>query len=1174
MIFVFDNCVLDTGRRELRRGASVVSVQPQVFDLLEFLIRNRGRVMSRNAVLDAIWHGRLVSESTLATRINAARSAIGDDGRCQRLIQTFPRVGFRFIGEVHETQEERQPTRTGISPLQVPVGVDPQIDAERRHLTVLSCDFIGLRELATQLDPEELRSVIRSCYMCCSEVAARWAGSVASFADDAATIHFSFPQAHEDDAERAVRAGLEILARVKSPEICPGNSLSARLGAATGIVVIGSTGGAGTVQDGLAFGETPALAAALRRVAAPGSIIIASSTRDLLGSLFEYEAVGPFAIEGLPGQLKAWRVISPRPAESRFEAQRKSGLVPFVGREEELALLLRWWREARTGNGRVGLISGEPGIGKSRIMVQLAERLQDQERYTRLQYQCSPHYRDSALHPFIVQMERFAALASDDPPGRRLEKLEAALAIPEPRRQKALPLLATLLSIPIADSPQIVNPMQHRHETLSALVDQLDSLARRQPVLLMFEDAHWADPTSIELLDLIVERIRRLPILALITFRPEFEPSWAGLPNIGAVALGRLDQHDVRAMVERLARGHNLPTRFMEQIVARAEGVPLFVEELTKCILESDQLTKAEPGLRRASPASSIAIPFTLQDSLTGRLDRLGPAKQIAQVCAVIGRDFSYALLAAVARRPEAELLSALDSLTRADLLFRLGEPPHASYLFKHALVQEAAYGTLLREPRRALHARIAETIEGKFPRTAENQPELLAHHCTEAGLIEKASSFWGTAGQRSLERSALLEAVVQLSRALEQIATLPTTPALRRREIKFQVALANALMHVKSYAAPESKAAMERARILIEQASALGEPPEDPLLLYSALYGIWAANNVAFDGGAVRELADQFLALAEVEQATVPLMVGHRIMGYSRTLTGDFAQARAHFDRAIRLYDPAEHRPLLTRFSVDVGVTVLTYRSLALWILGYPDSALTDTKEALRNVEIIGNAATSMYALVHAALTHIQCGDYSAAAAATNKSIALAEEKGASFWKAMGILAWGCILALTGEASNAIQTITFGINSLRSTGATYFAPTHLSFLTRAYAELGQFDDAWRCIDEAMMAIETSRETWWQAEVYRIAGEITLMSSHPDVTNAQAHFQRALAVARDQQAKSWELRAAMSTARLWSKQGKRDEAHDLLAPLFDWFTEGFDTRDLKEAKTLLNQLRA
>ena len=338
MIFVFDNCVLDTGRRELRRGASVVSVQPQVFDLLEFLIRNRGRVMSRNAVLDAIWHGRLVSESTLATRINAARSAIGDDGRCQRLIQTFPRVGFRFIGEVHETQEERQPTRTGISPLQVPVGVDPQIDAERRHLTVLSCDFIGLRELATQLDPEELRSVIRSCYMCCSEVAARWAGSVASFADDAATIHFSFPQAHEDDAERAVRAGLEILARVKSPEICPGNSLSARLGAATGIVVIGSTGGAGTVQDGLAFGETPALAAALRRVAAPGSIIIASSTRDLLGSLFEYEAVGPFAIEGLPGQLKAWRVISPRPAESRFEAQRKSGLVPFVGREEELAL--------------------------------------------------------------------------------------------------------------------------------------------------------------------------------------------------------------------------------------------------------------------------------------------------------------------------------------------------------------------------------------------------------------------------------------------------------------------------------------------------------------------------------------------------------------------------------------------------------------------------------------------------------------------------------------------------------------------------------------------------------------------------------------------------------------------------------------------------------------------
>ena len=457
-------------------------------------------------------------------------------------------------------------------------------------------------------------------------------------------------------------------------------------------------------------------------------------------------------------------------------------------------------------------------------------------------------------------------------------------------------------------------------------------------------------------------------------------------------------------------------------------------------------------------------------------------------------------------RKPEAELQSALDRLIAAGLLFRQGAPPHATYLFKHALVQDAAYGTLLREPRRALHARIAETLESQFAEIAENQPELLARHCTEAGLIEKAARLWGKAGQRSLERSALVEAVEQLTRALDQIATLPGTPALRREQIKLQVALITPLMHVKGYAAPETKAAAERARLLIEQAEALGEPPEDPLVLFSVLYGFWVANYVAFNGDVIRELAAQFLALAEKQGATVPLMVGHRLMGASLVHTGDIAHGRVHYDQAFALYDPAEHRPLATRFGQDIGVMILSFRSWALWLLGYPEAALADTNNALKDAREIGQAATLMFALLNGSFTHILCGNYAAANAEADELAALADEKGALLWKAFGMSMQGCLVALTGKASDAVQMITSGITALRSTGATLWMPLWLSHLARAYAELGQFDDAWRCIGEAMTAVETTKETWCEAEVHRIAGEIALKSPEPDAAKAEGVF--------------------------------------------------------------------
>jgi predicted ATPase len=688
---------------------------------------------------------------------------------------------------------------------------------------------------------------------------------------------------------------------------------------------------------------------------------------------------------------------------------------------------------------------------------------------------------------------------------------------------------------------------------------------------MVFEDAHWTDPTSLELFGRAVERIATLRVLLIVTFRPEFEPPWIGRPHVTALTLNRLAQRDIDAMIDRVVGNKQLPANIRQDIIERTDGIPLFVEEMTKAVLEAESEGEAR-RTAAAVPSPALAVPASLHASLMARLDRLGPAKEVAQIGAVIGREFSHALLAAVVCKPEAELGSALDHLIAAGLLFRQGIPPHATYLFKHALVQDAAYGTLLREPRRALHARIADVIENQFKEIAENQPELLARHFTEAGLIEKAAGLWGKAGQRSLARSALAEAAEQLTRALDQIAALPATPALRREQIKLQVALINPLMHVRGYAAPETKAAAERARLLIEQAEAVGEPPEDPLLLFSVLYGFWVANQVAFNGEVMRELAAQFLKLAEKQGATGPLIAGHRMMGVSLALTGDISEGRAHYDQALALYEPAAHRVLATRFGQDLRVSALSYRCISLWMLGYPEAALADAAHAVREAREIGQAGTLMFALDISSQVPLCCGEYAAANALLDEVIALADEKSGAYWKAHAILTKGCNLALTGKAPDAVRTMTPGLNALRSTGTTLGLPAYLLHLARAYAELGKFDDAWRCIGEATSMMKTTNEKWWEAEVNRIAGEIALKPPQPDAAKAEAYFERALAVAREQQAKSWELRAAMSMARLWRDQGKRDEARELLTPVYGWFTEGFDTLDLKEAKVLLDDL--
>jgi class 3 adenylate cyclase/predicted ATPase len=1047
--------------------------------------------------------------------------------------------------------------------------VSPEDRAERRQVTVMFSDLVGSTALSARMDPEDFREVISAYQNSVAATVGRFGGFVAKYMGDGVLIYFGYPHAHEDDAERAVRAGLQLVTAIG--DLKTHAALQTRVGIATGLVVVGDLIGSGASQEQAIVGDTPNLAARLQGVAEPNSVVIAESTRKLVGSLFELAGLGPQHLKGISGPVPAWRALRPASVEGRFEAMHASGLTDLVGREEELDLLLRRWSKTKSGEGQVVLLSGEAGIGKSRITAALLERLAN-EPHTRLRYFCSPQHTDSAFYPIISQMERAAGQAHDDTAQVKLDKLETLLA------QSLAPpedvaLLAEMLSLPNDGrypSLELV-PNQRRQRTLEALITQIEALARRNPVLMIFEDAHWVDPTSLEVLGRSVDRIRALGVLLLVTYRPEFEPPWVGQPHVTTLTINRLAQREIAAMIDRVVGNKPLLAHIRQDIVERTDGVPLFIEEMTKAVLEADRPDDAERAVALI-PAPSLAVPASLHASLMARLDRLGSAKEVAQIGAVIGREFSHALLAAVARKEEGALQAALDGLMGAGLLFRQGVPPDATYLFKHALVQDTAYSTLLRERRRRLHARIAEVLETQFPEIAASQPELIARHYAEAGLIEKAAAFWAKAARQSLERSALVEAITQFNRALDQLGTLATTPALRQEQIELQVAVIAPLMWVKGHSSPEAKAATEQARVLVEQAEALGEPPENPLLLYSVLYGAWAANAAAINGDALLSHAAQFLALAEKQGATTPRMMGHGITGFSSVMTGNFVQARRHYDHSIALYDPPAHRPLARLFGQDFRTASLTVKSLALWCLGYPEAALADANLALSYAREMGDAGGLLLSLFFGSVTHFFCGSYATTEALANELYSLADEQGAILWKSSGQQYRGWVLAVTGRASEAAQLLASSIAAFRSTGSTGMTPVSLSLLAKSYADLDQPDDALRLVDEAQDVIEKTGERWSEARVHCIAGEIALRSPQPGAAKAEAHFELALGVARQQQAKSWELRAATSMARLWLDQGKPQQARELLAPVYGWFTEGLDTRDLKEAKALLSAL--
>jgi len=811
----------------------------------------------------------------------------------------------------------------------------PEAVGERRHLTVMFCDLVGSTSISAGLDAEDWRDLVGAYLDVASAAVTEMGGRVAKKLGDGVMALFGYPVAQENDAERAARAALSIqraLADLSRKNAGAGKpALNARIGIETGPVVVDAAGEI--------YGDAPNTAARVQALAEPGAILLTARVQRQIAGLFVAEERGIHELKGVPEPVTLFRLVRAS-GGGRHAGQRR--LTPLVGRDEEIAMLMRRWERARQGDGQLVLIIGEPGIGKSRLIEEFHARLRETP-HTWIEWSCSQLLQNTPLHP-ITEWGRQRFGGADIPAERQLADLENTLAQIKLDPAENVPLLGPLLDIPLSqERAPTLPPEELRRRQLAALTALVMAGARSQPVVLALEDLHWADPTTLDLLRGIAERGALAPLFVLMTARPEFRPAWGTRSHHGVISLVPLDRHQVRHMVEELAARHALAKEVIEGLTERTGGVPLFVEEVTRLLLE------------RGEQGGTQAIPPTLQQSLTARLDRLGPTRDVAQIGAVIGRGFSYSLIRAVAEMEDAALQTALERLAEADILLVQGLPPDSEYRFKHALIQDAAYENLLKSRRQVLHRHIGEVLRDHFAAGIAAEPELLAHHFTQAGLIEAAIEWWGKAGQRSLERSAFVEAAEQLTRALGQIATLPSTPALRREEIKLQVALITPLIHISGFAAPETKAAVERAHLLIEQAESIDEAPEDSLLLFSVLYGLWVAQAVAFtDSDVVLELAQQCLALAERRGVTIPLMIGHRLMGTSLLYTGDLVESQRHLGQVIALYDPARHRPLASRLGHDLRAAALCFRSLTLWLLGFPETGLADANRALKEAHEI----------------------------------------------------------------------------------------------------------------------------------------------------------------------------------------------------------------------------
>ncbi len=1045
----------------------------------------------------------------------------------------------------------------------------PPAQAERRQLTVMFVDLVGSTELSLKLDPEELRELLRGYQDTLGREVARFGGHVAKYMGDGVLVYFGYPRAHEDDAVRAIYAGLAVVRAVKRLGMrmleAHGGRLRARIGVATGVVVIGDLVGAEGSEAGAVTGETPNLAFRLQEAAGSGRVVVAERTRALAGDAFSYEEPEERKLKGFPEATKLWRVLGPSGAESRFEALHGRWLTPLVGREHELALLLDRWHQARDGDGQVVLIAGEAGIGKSRITEVLRERIMADD-HVQLRFQCSPYHTNSALFPVIEHLERAAGFEREDASETKLDKLENLIGQAGAAVNEVAPLFAELLSVPTGNRyPSLVmSPERQKERTLAALADQVAGLARSKPVLMIVEDAHWIDPTTLESVDLAIARAETQRLLVVVTFRPEFIAKWVGRPNVTLITMNRLSKRQGATMVAGITGGRALPPEVLDQVVARTDGVPLFVEELTRMVVESGLLREEAGRYVLDGPLPPLAIPATLHDSLMARLDRFAPAKEVAQAAAAIGRTFGHELLAAVLTRDEADLSVALDQLVDSGLVFRQGSGAEASYTFKHALVQDAAHQSLLKSQRQRLHARIASVLEKQFSDQAAAAPEVVAQHYAEAGISESAIAWWTRAANHALEHSANIEATKHFRSGL---AILDRVAENERpeKELILQIGLGSALTAIEGYSAPATGAAYQRARELCIE---LG----DKKRLFPVLYALWNFENVAGRHTMAKRIASEMLELTNPHGDMGPRLAAHSALGTTFAFLGSWSDAKNNLDACIELYDPEKHLGLKFEYAEDPGVGAYVFRSLCLCSLGFSDQAVESSSRAVRLADQVSHANTSGFALGMLTWLHYFLGDPKAVLATAEKAIAFAKDAGLPVWGALPRVYRGWALSRLGSADEGIDETRRGIDGWRAAGAEVSMGCMHAALGDAYYVAGRYDDALREIEEGIRFVEDRQEGLWEAELYRLKGEVLLAQNADHIAEAEKCFGRALEIARDQSAKSLELRAATSLARLWAGRGERHRAHDLLAPVYSWLTEGFGTRDLIEAKALLDAL--
>jgi class 3 adenylate cyclase/predicted ATPase len=1091
----------------------------------------------------------------------------------EELLYTHPEVvddagrGLIWTGALASAPTSALPDSVPVLPA---TPVRPAPEAERRQLTVLFCDLVGSTQLSGQLDPEDLRAVVRAYQEVAAEVIQHYAGHIAQYLGDGLLAYFGYPTAHEDDARRAVHTGLGIVQAIATLNTRLaaqyGVHLAVRFGIHTGPVVVGVMGG-GERHEHLALGETPNIAARLQGLAPANAVVISAVTARLVQGTFVLEDLGTHTLHGVAEPMAVSRVCGLLATPGHDEEFVTAGVPVLVGREEESGLLRRRWEQSKAGLGQVVFLSGEAGIGKSALVEGLRAQVRA-KGMPRIAFRCSPYHTTSALSPVITHLERLLQFVPDDPPATRLTKLKAGLRPSGLPLAETVPLFAGLLSVPLpaeCSAALTGTPQQQKQQTLDTLVAWLAAEAERQPVLVAWEDLHWADPTTLEVLGLVIEQAPTVPMLHVLTYRPEFSPPWPQRSHITPLVLTRLERSQVEALITQRAGGKPLPAEVVQYIVAKTDGVPLYVEELTKMLLASPLLREEADQYVLTGPLHTVAIPDTLQDALMARLDQLNAAKEVAQFGAVLGREFAYELLQAIASQDEDTLQAGLTQLVEAELLYQRGRPPRARYIFKHALIQDAAYASLLKSTRQQVHQQVAEVLETRFPALVETQPELVAQHYTAAGCTEQAVGYWQQAGQLASDRSANLEAISHCTAGIELLTTLPETPEHTQQALTLYIALGAALQMAKGHAAPEVEHAYTQAYALCQR---VGETPD----LVPVLLGLWRIYNTRLQLRTAREIGETLLRLAQRAHDPALEVIAHHALGLTWFLLSALPAARQHIEEGIALYTPDQHRSPVFRIGQDPGVACRAYGAMTLWLLGYPEQALAHIHGALALAHALSHPYSLAFAQFWVAWVSQVRRDVLAVHEHAEAAVALSSEQGFPLWAATGTTLRGWALAMQGQGEAGLSQVRQGIAAWRATGAALFVPCFCTMLAEVSAHLGHLEDGLQALAEAHTLVEQHEERWWDAEVSRLRGVLLLRQTGTPPAEAEACFQRALDVARRQEAKSLELRAAMSLSRLWQQQGKRAEARALLAPIYGWFTEGSDTADLQEARALLDAL--